>query len=146
MFAQARTYIERFEKLTAEGTAPDSRRSWQNSWRVGAQRGRELYNSNVACMRLLLGPDVPRDVQTYDSDFNVRQGRIIAQQFHDYFVTPQIEGLEAICTNAVEISDTFWRMSFERHATITDAFFDESMRAVTAYLRTYLPEVLTPRE
>ncbi len=146
MFAQARVYIERFERLAAEGNAPADRRSWQNSWRVGSQRGRELYNSNIACMRLLLGPDVPRDIQTYDSDFNVRLGRIVAKQFHDYFVTPHIEGLETICTNAVEISDTFWRMSFERHATITDAYFDESMRAVIAYLRTYLPEVLTPRE
>jgi AcrR family transcriptional regulator len=146
MFAQARVYIERFEKMSAERTAAHERRSWQGSWRVGAQRGRELFTSNVACMRLLLGPDVPRDIQTYDSDFNVRLGRICAGQFHDYFVTPDIEGLEAICTNAIEISDTFWRMSFERHGTITDAFFDESMRAVVAYLRTYLPEVLTPRE
>ncbi len=146
MFAQARVYIERFEKLSAEGTAPHERRSWQGSWRVGSQRGRELYTSNVACMRLLLGPDVPRDIQTYDSDFNERLGRIIAAQFHDYFVTPDIEGLEAICTNAIEISDTFWRMSFERHGTITDALFDESMRAVVAYLRIYLPEVLTPRD
>jgi hypothetical protein len=59
---------------------------------------------------------------------------------------PQIAGLEAICTNAVEISDAFWRISFGRHGTVTDAFFDESMRAVIAYLRTYLPEVLTPRD
>ncbi len=146
MFAQARAYIERFEKLSAEPTPPHDRRSWQGSWRVGAQRGRDLYMANVACMRLLLGPDVPRDIQTYDSDFNVRLGRAIAGQFHDYFVTPDIEGLEAICTNAVEISDTFWRMSFERHATIPDAFFEESMRAVVGYLRTYLPEVLTPRD
>ena len=54
--------------------------------------------------------------------------------------------VEAICTNAIEISDTFWRMSFERHGTITDAFFEEGMRAVVGYLRTYLPEVLTPRD
>jgi AcrR family transcriptional regulator len=145
MFAQARVYVERFEKLAGEGTAPEDRPSWQHSWRTGAQRGRELYTANVACMRLLLGTDVPRDIQTYDSDFNVRLGRIVAAQFHEYFVMPQIAGLEAICTNAVEISDAFWRISFARHGTITDAFFDESMRAVIAYLRTYLPEVLTPR-
>ena len=146
MFAQARVYVERFEKMSAEGRTPEERRSWQGAWRIGMQKGRDLYISNVACMRLLLGPDVPRDVQTYDSDFNVRVGRTTAKHLHDYFVMPPIEGLEAICTNAVEISDTFWRMSFERHATITDAYFEESIRAVIAYLRTYIPEVLTPRD
>ena len=146
MFAQARVYIERFEKLSAAGTPAHERRSWQGCWRVGSQRARELYTSNVACMRLLLGPDVPRDIQTYDSEFNVRLGRICAGQFHEYFATPAIEGLEAICTNAIEISDTFWRMSFERHGTITDALFDESMRAVVAYLRIYLPDELVPRD
>ena len=97
-------------------------------------------------MRLLLGPDVPRDIQTYDSDFNVRLGRTSAQQLREYYVVPEIENLEAICTNAIEICDTFWRMSFERHGTITDAYFDEGMRAVLAYLRTYIPEKLTRRD
>ena len=146
MFAQARVYVERFEKLSAEGRSPEERRSWQDAWRIGMQKARDLYISNVACMRLLLGPDVPRDVQTYDSDFNVRLGRTAAKQLHEYFVMPPIEGLETVCTNAVEISDTFWRLSFERHRTVTDAYFDEGVRAVTAYLRTYLPEVLTPRD
>lgn len=145
MFAQARVYIERFEKQSAEGRTPDERRTWQEAWRTGLQKGRDLYTANVACMRLLLGPDVPRDIQTYDSEFNVRLGRTSAKQFHDYFEMPEIEGLEKICTNAVEISDTFWRLSFERHGTITDAYFDEGMRAVIAYLRTYIPEVLKPR-
>ncbi len=145
MFAQARVYVERFEKQAAEGTPMADRTSWQNSWRSGLQRGRELYVANVACMRLLLGADVPRDIQSYDSEFNVRGGRIAATQFHEYFVMPQIAGLEAICTNAIEITDAFWRMSFQRHGTITDPFFEESVRAVIAYLRTYLPEVLTPR-
>ena len=146
MFAQARIYVERFEKASAEDRTPDERRTWQEAWRAGAQKGRELYIANVASMRLLLGPDVPRDVQTYDSDFNVRLGRTASKQFHDYWQMPEIEGFEAACTNAVEISDTFWRMSFARHGTITDAAFEESMRAAIAYLRTYLPEVLPPRD
>ena len=146
MFAQARVYVERFAKLSADGRTPDERRSWQQAWRIGMQKGRDVYVANPACMRLLLGPDMPRDVQTYDSDFNVRLGRNAAKQFHEYFDMPAVEGLEGICTNAVEISDTFWRLSFDRHSTITDAFFEESMRAVIAYLRTYLPETLTPRD
>jgi hypothetical protein len=36
-------------------------------------------------------------------------------------------------------------MSFQRKGTITDAYFEESMRAVTAYLRCYLPETLVFR-
>ena len=146
MFAQARVYVERFEKMDAEGRAYDERRTWQDAWRIGLQKGREVYVANPACMRLLLGPDMPRDVQTYDSDFNVRLGRTAAKNFHEYFVMPHVEHLEEICTNAVEISDMFWRMSFARHGTITDAYFEEGMRALLAYLRTYLPETLTPRD
>jgi AcrR family transcriptional regulator len=146
MFAQARVYVERFEKLSAEERAYDDRRTWQQAWRTGLRKGRDVYVANPSCMRLLLGPDVPRDVQTYDSDFNVRLGRTAVKQLHDYFVMPHVEGLEGVCTNAVEISDTFWRTSFDRHGTITDACFEESIRAVIAYLRTYLPEELTPRD
>jgi AcrR family transcriptional regulator len=146
MFAQARVYVERFEKMDAEGRTYEERRTWQDAWSIGLRKGRDVYVANPASMRLLLGPDMPRDVQTYDSDFNVRVGRNAAKNFHDYFVMPQVEGLEEICTNAIEISDTFWRLSFARHGTITDAYFEEGMRAVIAYLRTYLPEELTPRD
>ena len=146
MFAQARVYVERFEKMGVEGRTPDERRSWQQAWRIGMEKGRDVYVANPSCMRLLLGPDMPRDVQTYDSEFNVRLGRTAAKQLYEYFEVPHIEGLEAACTNAIEICDTFWRLSFDRHGTITEAFFEESMRAVLAYLRTYLPETLTPRD
>ena len=37
MFAQARVYIERFEKMSAEGRTPEERRSWQHAWRIGLQ-------------------------------------------------------------------------------------------------------------
>lgn len=146
MFAQARVYIDRFEKMSVDGRAPDERRSWQEAWRIGLQKAREHFVANVACMRLLLGIDVPRDIQTYDSAFNVRVGQNSAQHFHDYFVMPPIEGLEAICTNAVEINEIFWRKSFERYGTITDEYFEEGLRAVIAYLSTYLPQTLTPRD
>lgn len=146
MFAQAQIYIEHLESIATNDGPPDDRASWQNSWRVAAQRWRGLVNSNLAYLRLLLGADLPRDVQRLDSDFNVRLGRIIAARFERYFVMPDVEDMESICANAIEICDAFWRMSFERHATITEDLFDEGMRAVFAYMRTYLPEVLEPRE
>src|SRR5215468_8252105 len=56
MFAQARVYVERFEKMGTEGRTPEERRSWQQAWRIGMQKGRDVYVANPSCMRLLLGP------------------------------------------------------------------------------------------
>jgi len=145
LVAQTRVYIQQFEDLVGATRPPTERTSWQTSWRWGAERGRDHYVSDVAIMRLLLGADVPRDVQRTDAEFNMRLGRIVAKQFETDFVMPQIPGFDDVCTNAVEISDTFWRMSFQRTGTITDVYFEESLRAIFAYLRCYLPEVLVYR-
>ncbi len=146
LLAQASIYIEDFETQANEATPVGERTSWQTAWRCAAQRGREVYTRDVARMRLLLGADVPRDVQSYDSEFNIRLGRIIAAKVERETFLPPIPGLDEACTNAVEINDTFWRMSFQRTGTITDAYFEEGMRAVIAYMRTYLPEQLQYRE
>lgn len=145
LLAQARIYVQEFEALAEVPTPQAERTSWQNTWRWGAEQGRKHYLASVPRMRLLLGADVPRDVQTVDSEFNVRLGQLVAKQFETRTVMPHIPGFDAVCTNAIEISDTFWRMSFQRTGTITDAYFDESMRAVTAYLGCYLPQVLVFR-
>ena len=80
-----------------------------------------------------------------DSEFNIRLGRIIADQFERETYLAPAPGLAEAFTNAIEINDTFWRMSFQRAGTITDAYFDEGLRAVIAYLGTYLPEHLEYR-
>jgi len=145
LVAQARLYTEEFESLVSQGVPAAERTSWQYAWTRGSQRGRELYTSDVARMRLLLGADVPRDVQMVDSEFNIRLGRIIADQFERETYLAPAPGLAEAFTNAIEINDTFWRMSFQRAGTITDAYFDEGLRAVIAYLGTYLPEHLEYR-
>jgi len=49
-----------------------------------------LHPQTPACMRLLLGPDVPRDIQTMDSEFNIRLGRVAAARLHENFLMPKI--------------------------------------------------------
>jgi AcrR family transcriptional regulator len=146
LLAQARIYFEDFEAEAVGDTPVEERTSWQNAWRCSAQRSREFFTRDVARMRLLLGADVPRDVQNYDMDFNVRAGRMIVEKFERETFLPHVPGLAEACTNAVEINDTFWRMSFLRTGTITDAYFEEAMRAIIAYLRLYLPEELEYRK
>ena len=145
LVAQARSYIDHFDAMAREETPVEERTSWPHAWRCATERGREVYTSDVACMRLLLGADVPRDVQMVDSDFNIRLGQIISTKIErETFLLP-VAGFAEACTNAIEISDTFWRMSFQRTGTITDAYFEESLRAVLAYMRAYLPDDLKYR-
>ncbi|MCE9522430.1 MAG: TetR/AcrR family transcriptional regulator [Alphaproteobacteria bacterium] len=145
LVAQAQIYISEFETMAGRETQLLDRTSWQRSWRAGAQRGREVFVADAARMRLLLGADVPADVQNVDAEFNIRLGRIIAAQFERETYLAPTPGLAEAFTHAVEISDTFWRLSFRRTGTITDYYFDEGMRAVIAYLSTYLPEQLEYR-
>lgn len=142
LLAQARIFVDAFEADSQKPTPAAERTTWQSAWRLAALRGRQTYRNDVARMRLLLGGDVPRDVQMYDADANVRMGRIIAAKMARETFLPVIPRFAEACTNAIEINDTFWRMSYQRAGTITDAYFEESHRAVVAYLRTYLPEHL----
>jgi AcrR family transcriptional regulator len=142
LLAQARVFVDAFETEMEKPTPVPERTTWQHAWHCAAQRGRETYRQDVARMRLLLGADVPQDVQIYDANANVRMGRIIAAKLERETHLPAIPHFAQACANAIEINDTFWRMSYRRTGTITDAFFDESQRAVIAYLSLYLPEHL----
>jgi len=145
LLAQAAEYFKAFEAEANEVTPVAERMSWQTAWRASAQRGREIFTGEVARMRLLLGADVPRDVQSYDTEFNIRIGRIIVAKLERETHLPPIPGLAEACANALEISDLFWRMSYQRRGTITDDHFEEGMKAVIAYMSVYLPQQLEYR-
>jgi hypothetical protein len=46
----------------------------------------------------------------------------------------------------VAIGDAVWRASFDENGWITPAYAEEASRAVIAYCRTFLPEVLEPKQ
>ena len=145
LVAQARLYVASFEASMQKQVPMSARTPWPKAWRINSQTGRNLYVNDLARMRLLLGADLPRDVQVVDAEFNVRLGRLIVAQFERETFLPRIAKLEEACTNAVEINDMFWRKSFQQTGTISDAYFNEGIRAVVAYLETYLPADLKYR-
>jgi AcrR family transcriptional regulator len=136
LLAQAQLYLDEFDAL-ARRPVPGAR-SWQEAWRAAAARARDLYVGDVARMRLLLGADIPRDVQTAGYGCLQRMGRTMAALL-DPEGKALVPDFADICVQAIEINDTFWRLSFQRAGTIGDAHFEEGMRASLAYLAIYLP-------
>ena len=143
--ALATTYLGEFVAQARTPLAVDPYGGWQDGIRRRAEVARAHYLANTACMRLLLGSDMPRDIQTLDASNVAEMGKGFADDIRRQFIVPEFDRFDYMVTNAIEISDAFWRMSYCRHQTITDEAFEESVRAVIAYMRTYLPDTLQVR-
>jgi len=69
-----------------------------------------------------------------------------ASEFERMFDCAGITDLAHHIAISIGVMDGVWAISYSRHRRITDQFLTESTLAAVAYLRCYLPEVLTPRQ
>jgi AcrR family transcriptional regulator len=136
LLAQAHVYLREFRELAREPV--DGAQTWQEAWRGAAARARKVYVNDMAKMRLLLGADIPQDVQTAGQSYMADMARAVVTLFGRTGVAP-FPQLAEICTHAIEINGMFWRQSFQRSATISESHFEEGLKASVAYLATYLP-------
>ena len=65
---------------------------------------------------------------------------------NDHFHLPEIPRANEIFFHVVEIIDLFFTLSVLRNDAITKSMSIEAGRAAKAYLLTYFPSILTPRD
>jgi len=118
---------------------------WQELIAFRQQQGSMFLNANPAAQRLFLGAGVSVEVRNTDLNGNAGLAKTYAGLFAKYFEIEPSEFLEDRMATSIAIMDGVWALSYSRHRCITDAFLAESTQASVAYLRSYLPEFLTPR-
>jgi len=135
LFALAARYqariIEAGEQADFSGCA-----CWQDYIEQSFGLVRDYYNAQPQALDLLLGAGSTREIRSAD-----RQNIQLAALRQLESLAPK--GAPALPVGtleiAIDIADAIWSRSYDLHETITPAYQQEVVRAVTAYLELYLP-------
>ena len=136
-----------FEHFISEATKVPRQRwpHWQELIATMHRNAADYYNGHKAAMKLILGAQPFLEVQQADSSTNRKISAQIHEELRTKYELPFIKDAERRFLVAIAISDGIWRSSFSESGRITPEYEAEGVRAVVAYMRTFLPEHLEPR-
>lgn len=142
--ALAKRYHQRIGDLAmTEGNGLPSR--WQDLFASRIRRGAAYLNSEPAALRLFMGAGVSAEIRNVDVAGNAALATKRAAYMREVFDLPAMPDLEQRIATALALIDGIWALSYSEHRRITDAYIEEGILAITAYLRCYLPERLQLR-
>jgi AcrR family transcriptional regulator len=141
--ALANRFGEELAQLPAvPGFRPDS---WRDLLALSIEGAARYYGRNPAARQVLLGGQAPAEIKLVDRRNDRTLGRLFEEGLDRYYELPAFPRRSEVFFLAVEIIDLVFSLSVGEHGAITDEMLEEARRASTAYLRTYLPEVLPRR-
>jgi AcrR family transcriptional regulator len=137
-----------FEHFISEATKVPRKSwpHWQDLLATMHRNAADYYNDHKAAMKLILGAQPFLEVQQADSSTNKKISAQIQQVLRTMYELPFIRDAERRFLVAIAISDGIWRLSFSEFGYITPEYEAEGVRAVVAYMRTFLPEHLEARK
>lgn len=119
--------------------------NWQDVLDWAVEAGAEYYADRPAARQILISGTASAKIKLTDRANDVQLGIIIENQINKLFHLPDIPERSALFYRFVEIADLFLSLSVIDHGYITDEMILEAKRAGRAYLRIYLPDILTKR-
>ena len=119
--------------------------TWQELIAIRIRAGAAYYNRHPALMKLFLGASISAEVRKRDMAGTIAMSEARAELLDRYFIMPPIPGWMGKVATSLALCDGIWALSYSQHRCITPASIEESTRAVTAYMRCYLPEWIEPR-
>lgn len=119
--------------------------TWQDYIARRQRTGADYLNANPAALRLFMGAGVSVEVRNTDLHGNADLARARTAYLLETFEMPNIADLEDKVAVSIALVDGIWALSYSQHGQITDAYLEQSVRAAVAYLRCYLPEILSLR-
>lgn len=118
---------------------------WEDVVTITAERAVTFYRTRPDARRLLIGSHTPPHLKRSDRDNDRTIAAVMRDHIDAAFQLPVMERDEDVYFHAIEIADLFYSLSMLRHGEITDEMAEEAVRAMVAYLRTYLPARLPRR-
>jgi AcrR family transcriptional regulator len=119
--------------------------TWQDIVSRRQRSGVQFLNAHPSALRLFMGAGVSAEVRTLDLQGNAALAHLRAQEFRHWFDCSGVADLEERLAVSIGIMDGVWAISWSQHRRLTDDYLEESIRASIAYLRCYLPEILSRR-
>lgn len=144
LIAVAEDYLLRFKEVGLRPLDPRPA-NWQELIAARVRGAARFYNEHVSLMRLFLGASLSAEVRKRDMAGTFAMAETRAELLERYFVVPPVPGWIGKLATSIAISDGIWALSYSQHGCIPDDAVEEGVRAVTAYLRSYLPDWLEPR-
>lgn len=144
--ALAQRYLEQLQDLNRQPLPLKANDGWQDQFSLHMCRSVKFYNDHPAFMSLVLGGALSAEVRAHDFNFNSRFAETAYDGMNRTFVMPYLPDATTRFYVLIAIFDGMCTASYGRFGTITDQYRDEMIRAIIAYFRTFLPEILERRE
>lgn len=145
LLALAERYHELFYALIDHIDVPRAP-TWQAWLQQRIAAAVRLYNDMPPIRKLLLGSHTTREVVQSEAGFNDVLARRILEHYERLFHMPYVRDAERKFLVALTLIDAVLSLSFAKHGTITPQFEEDALVAAVSYCRTFLPEVIEPRE
>lgn len=143
--AVAQQFGESLEEALSAPYSGPSTDSWQAILREAIDRAVKIYRDKPAYRQLIISGKAPAEIKLSDRSHDEQVGQILIDAVSQHFVVPEFPRMQEIFFYATEIADLMFTLSMIKHDNITDEMVEEAKRSIVSYLRTYLPEVLSPR-
>ena len=133
-----RRHQERMEQ-GLEAALSRSIPTWQDAVRVHLATMREAYREKPEIMALVFGSGIFRDIRAADRKTIAGRTLPLLAYLEKEVSGLKTSGMRHHLDIAFEMNDAIWSFAFDLSRDIPDAFLEEGVRAVTAYLALYLP-------
>jgi AcrR family transcriptional regulator len=145
--ALADRYLEQLYVLT-RNTAIDRKliRQWTDIYVLGSERLVDFYNKHPVLLKLFFGSALSPEIRRRDMDYIKKMSEREHEWLNSYFIMPYIPDAELKFSVVLSIYDGVTLASYERHGCVTEEYRAELLRAVVAYCKTFLPEVIPLRQ
>lgn len=144
--ALADRYLEQLYVLT-RNTVIDRKliRQWTDIYVLGSERLVDFYNKHPVLLKLFFGSALSPEIRRRDMDYIKKMSEREGEWLNSYFIMPYIPDAELKFSVVLSIYDGVTLASYERHGCVTEEYKAELLRAVVAYCKTFLPDVIPLR-
>lgn len=140
-----RRYLSSMDETVAHKLANAPQIQWQALIRSLFESVRSFYVTHPICAELVFRTGGFGGLQATDDKHIDEWARFACQVFAARYHVPHISQIERRVAIALAISDRIWAMDI-RDGIVSDFIFEESQRAIIAYLANFLPPMMTMRD
>jgi AcrR family transcriptional regulator len=119
--------------------------SWQDLLKAQHAGMLSVFGTNPAVRKVLLGVGYSSEIRRLDQENNRILAQHLLEGFRRHFILPELPDLHERFVEMAAINDAIWSLYLLRGGEIDSEAERIAHRARVAYLRTVLPEYLTPR-